>query len=322
MQKLLELDFKEIRHELQSTDFVRSSTVLGRVNDIFGTKEHGYHRIDDHSFLHVMNFEAGQSYSLTMERRNLVCIQIVIKGTYLRRIGDRVDVVDGTMIQISNTPRSTSDTSRKTRLRGLLIACDRQHLIDRYGLNVDRVPAGYGPIFLSSNGMAVSFKLPTSLTITIPADQIISCKYGEPLRSLYIKSKAVEIICAVVSEINSCSLRKTLRIRSDRSKIQAIEAAATIYRNEIHNSPTIEQLSFRVGLNRNQLTSGFRELFGITPHAYANVVRMEEARELLLKGQLSVSEIARRVGYEGYSSFSRAYSAHFGHAPSVEDDAT
>lgn len=58
-------------------------------------------------------------------------------------------------------------------------------------------------------------------------------------------------------------------------------------------------------------------MFGATPHAYANVVRMEQAQVLLHDGQLSISEIARRVGYEGYSSFSRAYQAHFGRALSV-----
>jgi AraC-like DNA-binding protein len=43
---------------------------------------------------------------------------------------------------------------------------------------------------------------------------------------------------------------------------------------------------------------------------------MEEARLMLRDGQLSISEVARRIGYEGYSSFSRAYRSHFGESPS------
>ena len=55
----------------------------------------------------------------------------------------------------------------------------------------------------------------------------------------------------------------------------------------------------------------------MTPHAYGHMARMEEAERLLRTGEISISEVARRMGYEGYSSFSRAYHAHFGRAPSA-----
>jgi len=200
-----------------------------------------------------------------------------------------------------------------------MIVCNRAYLLDHFGLNVDRVPEAYRPIFLSKIGMPKALSLPTTPGILASADQIISCRYNEPLKSLYVRAKTTEIICDVVSQINMLSVHKPLRIRAAESKVQAIATAATIYRREAHNPPTIEQLTFRVGLNRNELTIGFREMFGATPHAYANMVRMEQAQRLLVDGRLSISEIARRVGYAGYSSFSRAYHDHFGRAPSVAD---
>jgi AraC family transcriptional regulator, transcriptional activator of the genes for pyochelin and ferripyochelin receptors len=58
----------------------------------------------------------------------------------------------------------------------------------------------------------------------------------------------------------------------------------------------------------------------MTPHAYGHLLRMEKAHLMLDEGQLTVSGVARRIGYEGYSSFSRAYRTHFGQSPSAKPE--
>ncbi|MFI0847259.1 helix-turn-helix transcriptional regulator [Mesorhizobium sp. IMUNJ 23232] len=320
MHKLLTLDLREVQRELLRKNFVRSSEALGPTETIFRTKEHGYRRIDDSILLHVLNFEAGRPYSLDMARRGLVCIQIIIKGTYSRWLNNRADLVNSASIQISNMPRATSETEAGMTLRGVLIACERQYMLDHLGLNVDCVPAAYRPIFLSETGMAETLKLPTSPSAISIADQLISCELAEPLKTLYIKAKTIELICEIVSRINMLSAHRPCRVQSTDGKSQAIEAAAAIYRREMFRPPTIEQLAFRVGLNRNDLTDGFREIFGTTPHSYGMMIRMEQAQNLLRNGGLSISEVARRVGYEGYSSFSRAYQAHYGYGPSLSSE--
>ena len=290
--------------------------MLGPTESIFKTKQHGYRRVDDATFLHVMDFEAGPAYSLKIARPEYVCIQISVSGTYNRWINDQVDPVNPAMIDITNTPLSISDTQASTRLCGVLIACNREYLIDRFKLNVDRVPAAYRSIFDSRAGSLSALKLPARSDVMVAVDQILSCKYHEPLRQLYLNAKATEVICGVVAQINGL-VPKMRRSPAIRSKKVAIEAAATIYRREIFNAPTIEQLATRVGLNRNDITEGFREAFGVTPHAYGHLLRMKEARLMLQGGRLSISEVARRIGYEGYSSFSRAYRSHFGRPPAV-----
>jgi AraC family transcriptional activator of pyochelin receptor len=317
MYKSLDIDFRAVQSQLRGREFVHSSEMLGPTESIFKTKQHGYRRVDDAAFLHVMDFEVGPTYSLKIARPEYVCIQISVSGTYNRWINDHVDPVKPATVDITNTPLSISDTQARTRLCGVLIACNREYLVDHFKLDVDRVPAAYRPIFASRAGSLSALKLPTTSDVMVAADQILSCKYREPLRHLYMNAKATEIICGVVAQINGLvpQMRRSPAIRSKRV---AIEAAATIYRREIFNAPTIEQLATRVGLNRNDITEGFREAFGVTPHAYGHLLRMKEARLMLQGGQLSISEVARRIGYEGYSSFSRAYRSHFGRAPSVD----
>ena len=181
MYRRLELDLRIIRNELRGKDFVHSRQALGPTDEVFVTGEHGYRRIDDSVFLHVLDFVAVQPYSLAMARRDLVCIQITISGAYRRRSGDRVDTVNPTALQITNFPYSISDTEVGTRLRGIMIVCNRVYLLDHFGLNADRVPEGYRPIFLSKIGAPKALSLPTSPGILENADQIISCKHKEPL---------------------------------------------------------------------------------------------------------------------------------------------
>jgi len=73
-----------------------------------------------------------------------------------------------------------------------------------------------------------------------------------------------------------------------------------------------------VGINRNELTAGFKAQFGLTPNAFSVSLRMKEARALLDSGKLSISEIARHVGYSSYASFAHAFRAYYGEAPAVK----
>lgn len=319
MSKALELDLRAVQAALGKRPFLHSSAVLGPTRDIFGVKDHGYRRIDDFTFLHVLNFRAIQSYRLTLARADLICVQIMISGTYSRWAKDRTDLVDAARIHLTNFPRSTSGIDAGVLLRGILIACERRHFLKRFGVNMDRIPIAYRPLFLSAQGMAQALQLPTQASTLISTEQILACRLEEPLRGIYLAAKVAEILCDVTARLNSLSPQHAPRGALLRPRSPTVDAAAAIYRRELHNPPTVEQLAFRVGLNRNDLTSGFRERYGLTPHAFSRAVRMAEAQKLLREERFSISEVARRVGYGGYASFSRAYHAHFGHAPTLED---
>ena len=309
------VDLHALRSGLGIGEFAPSGQVASGLPDLLRAREHGYRRIDAHTLLHLLNFEVMQPYSLALSRPDLVCIQAIVAGSYTRWIGARMDLVPPQVLQISNVPASTSDTQAGRRLRGLLIVCEREHLLSHYRLDLASVPQAYRPIFLSREGSPEVLQLPLSATGIGLVDQMLACKYPEPLRGIFLGVKTVEFICDMVAQLHRPQRPAAPRALSGHAKRRAIEAAAEIYRREIADPPSIEQLALRVGLNRNELTAGFRQVHGLTPHAYAHMHRMERARELLGEGTLSISEVARRVGYEGYSSFARAFHAHFGHPP-------
>ena len=54
---------------------------------------------------------------------------------------------------------------------------------------------------------------------------------------------------------------------------------------------------------------------GLTPLAYLNRARIENAKELLLKTSLSIAEIAEMVGFSGQNYFGRLFRRQVGLSP-------
>ena len=316
MANFLRIKFRDIFSAIRRYPYIESCSVADIPKNLFKTNYHGYHRVDDQAFLHILNFEALGNYNLLNMRENMVCIQVMLTGSYSRTTGAQVELVNSATTHISNFPLSSIEIRRGQKLRGIFIAVEREYFISRFGLNSSRIPKIYRPIFESSLGMAQALRLPTAINVYDCTSQIITCKMPDPIRSIYLQSKSLEILCNIVHQLNGMHVSPSaLRVPKEKRNAQLIEAAAAIYRRELHSPPSIEQLSARIGLNRNELSAGFRDRFGVTPHAYGLGARLARAQRLLDSGEITVSEVARRVGYEGYASFSRAYRRHFGRSP-------
>lgn len=312
------IDLGAIHHSMAVGTALTGRDVLGPQVDSYLAGEQSYRRIDDFTLVHVMDYEALQPYRLSIRRADLVCIQITLSGTYVRWTPDRPKKVQSAMTHITNVPVSVSAMKPGQRLRGIWIACDRKSFARRYALQMDQVPAAYRSIFASAAGMSNALELPTVASNILAVEQILACRWSEPLNSLYVNAKVAEIICNLVAQIQTGASAPSSRLpEADAKRPEAIAAAAEIYRRDLRNPPTVDKLAFRVGLNRNELNEGFRDQFGVTPRAYSLSLRMNEAKKLLQTGTLSISEVARRVGYASFGSFARAYAAFHGLQPSA-----
>lgn len=60
----------------------------------------------------------------------------------------------------------------------------------------------------------------------------------------------------------------------------------------------------------------FKNALGKTPLEYLQTTRLNNARELLQKSNLSISEIAAHSGYQDAAAFSKIFSRHYGTSPS------
>ncbi|WP_169054125.1 helix-turn-helix domain-containing protein [Nitratireductor sp. XY-223] len=77
----------------------------------------------------------------------------------------------------------------------------------------------------------------------------------------------------------------------------------------------LEALAADVGMSPRNFTRRFKKATGESPHDYLRRVRIEAAKDLFRDRDLSISEIADRVGYRDPGSFQKAFRAQTGQTP-------
>lgn len=85
----------------------------------------------------------------------------------------------------------------------------------------------------------------------------------------------------------------------------------------LHEFHTVTSLARHVGASPSHLAHTFSREFGISPMNYVQGLRMSAARDLLTFTHLSVTEVARRVGYVDPLYFSRRFRLLSGSTPTA-----
>ena len=80
----------------------------------------------------------------------------------------------------------------------------------------------------------------------------------------------------------------------------------------------MEDLASDLGMSASTFYQRFRDVTGMTPLQFQKEVRLQEARRLLIAGDVDAATAGYRVGYNDPSHFSRDYKRQFG-APPVRD---
>lgn len=84
---------------------------------------------------------------------------------------------------------------------------------------------------------------------------------------------------------------------------------------DLTRSWTVSELARTAALSRSAFFDRFARTMGSPPMEYLLRWRMAVAKDLLLRRDLGLAEVARRVGYGSASAFSTAFSRHVGHPP-------
>jgi AraC-like DNA-binding protein len=92
--------------------------------------------------------------------------------------------------------------------------------------------------------------------------------------------------------------------------IQAIED------NIANSNFTVVDLSYAIGVSRAQLFRKVQEVTGKSPLELIRTIRLQHAAQLLEKSQLSVSEVAYRVGFNNPKYFTRHFKDQYHVLPS------
>ncbi|MEM9485861.1 MAG: AraC family transcriptional regulator [Cyanobacteria bacterium P01_F01_bin.116] len=193
--------------------------------------------------------------------------------------------------------------------------------------------------YLDNESMAALTKLRQRLTehkeqpyfhvgVITPAMQMVlhqylHCPYEGTMQTLYLESKAVELIVLKLAQIKQMAQEADTRNAGGIKRpltpqaLERIHQVREILLRDMANPPSLQQLATEVGIGDYKLKQDFRRAFGTTVFGYLRSHRLEQARQLLTERTMNVSEVAQLVGYSSLSKFTAAFKKQFGVLPST-----
>ncbi len=99
------------------------------------------------------------------------------------------------------------------------------------------------------------------------------------------------------------------------SHAQCIAKVIQMVNRDFAKPLRIEELARSVNMSISSLHNQFKKVTAMSPLQYQKLIRLQEARRLLLTESLSAAEAGFQVGYESPSQFSREYARKFGLPP-------
>jgi AraC-like DNA-binding protein len=134
----------------------------------------------------------------------------------------------------------------------------------------------------------------------------------------------VELIAPlVVDEILIRLLRSRIGARVAQmgfaeSSVHRMAKAISWLRANFSQPMKVEELAELVHMSVSSFHEHFRSVTSMSPLHYQKVLRLQEAKRLMLSAMMDASAASRRVGYLSASQFSREYSRFFGSAPTKD----
>lgn len=85
----------------------------------------------------------------------------------------------------------------------------------------------------------------------------------------------------------------------------------------VNDQITVGQMAEQISLSERQLTRLFKLHLNCTPSLYFKKMKLNFARDLLGEENLSIEQVSRRVGFNSYDSFRRAFYRQFSVSPTT-----
>lgn len=187
-------------------------------------------------------------------------------------------------------------------------------LLDYLALSSQQLPPALRTLSASNRADFMFREMPLQPDMRQCLLQLSQADYSGPLRRLYLESKANELLCMMVRFLSNTDEKPYPMVFSRRDK-EALDEARSILDSEFTTPPTIEQLAFRVKINRNKLTYGFRHFMGATVSDYCRQQCFSQAIQYLRDTDKPINLIADISGFTRATSFSAAFKKYTGLTP-------
>jgi AraC-like DNA-binding protein len=127
----------------------------------------------------------------------------------------------------------------------------------------------------------------------------------------------------VIDEILIRLLRSPIGVRVAQmgfaeSSVHRVAKAISWLRANFSQPMKVEDLAELVNMSVSSFHEHFKSVTSMSPLHYQKVLRLQEARRLMMSTMVDAGSASQRVGYLSASQFSREYSRFFGSAPTKD----
>jgi len=156
-----------------------------------------------------------------------------------------------------------------------------------------------------------------------PMDQSMVSAASRLIECLAQPGDAELLAPLVMDEILIRLLRSPIGVRVAQmgfaeSSVQRIAQAISWLRANFSQPMKVEDLAELVNMSVSSFHEHFKSVTSMSPLHYQKVLRLQEARRLMLSSVIDAGTASQRVGYLSPSQFSREYSRFFGSAPTKD----
>ncbi len=143
---------------------------------------------------------------------------------------------------------------------------------------------------------------------------IISCQRKGFFKRVFLENKVTELLILQLEQMSESTQAMCANLNS-RLVEKMMDVKEYIETHEL-GSCSLSDLAKFAETNEYTLKKAFKQVFGTTVFGYWNQLKMAEAKTLLMNGAVSVTEVAKRLGYKNPQHFTTAFKRTFGSAPS------
>jgi AraC-like DNA-binding protein len=136
---------------------------------------------------------------------------------------------------------------------------------------------------------------------------------ADPVYRLFAEAKTLELVALYMTRVGTEAGGHRAPAYSD--SLGSLAGVRAHLERHYADEVSIEDLCRLAGLGRRWLTTAFKREYGVTIGDYMRGVRIEVAKALLRDPDLSVSDVAARVGYGYPANFAKVFRHHVGVSP-------
>lgn len=145
-------------------------------------------------------------------------------------------------------------------------------------------------------------------------NQLIALSPINSSESLLLESRFLEFTHYWLDFLNNNDIRVHFEDLTPY-QLKCLYDAKSILDNNMNSTPTIAELSRKVGLNTEVLKRGFRLVFELPIRQYLIKSKMEQTHYLLINTDKPIGEICQELGYSNRGHFAELYQKYYGNTP-------